>query len=860
MSVVSAGPDPHRVFDMGDLARELDLLRRRAALGSRKARISLADLAKLVELPRSTLHTYLSGLTLAAAEVLDRIVIALGASPVEQAQWSEAWYRVSAHQHVERRAASARVPRQLPADTVAFTGREEALVELDDLLDTGGTVVISAIAGTAGVGKTALAVHWGHRVADRFPDGQLYVNLRGYDPGEPVRPALALGGFLRALGVPEGEVPQDTAEAAALYRTLLAERRMLVVLDNARSPEQVRDLLPGTAQSFVLVTSRDALGGLVVRDGARRVVLDLMRPTESIALLRSLIGERVDAEPDVARLLAEQCARLPLALRIAAEIVRNRPDAKLAEVLDDLRDERRRLDLLDVDGDARTAVRAVFCWSYRQLPDDDARLFRLLGVQPGQDIGELAAAALLGTGVPEVLDALERLTRAHLVDRTPDGRYSMHDLLRTYAAELAAMNPAELRTALTRLFDHYRHGAAVAMDELYPTERDHRPRIEAPRWTPPADARSWLDGELRNLLAAVGHTAAHGWPAHATDLATTLWRHLDTGSHNSEGLVAHRAALRAARELRDQSAEADALSHLGMVHRAAGEYAESLDCAQRALAIRQALGDSAGEVHELNSLGMVYDCLGRYADSVDQHQRAILIRRRLGDVRGEGVNLLNLGVTQVITGSYDDAESGLRRALRIFREVGDQLGEAHALCNLGRVHQRQHRTVQAMDLHRQALAAYRERGSRYGEAFALNNLGIGHRELGDHDDAVSHHQQALDLAIDIDERGLQLEVFNDFGVTLLAVGRIEESRSRHEAARVLAAKGDHKYDHACALRGIADALCALGDPDQARAHWELALEAFTELGVPQAEEMRQVVIGRTGRAAHGSRHPVPPRP
>jgi DNA-binding SARP family transcriptional activator len=344
------------------------------------------------------------------------------------------------------------VPRELPADVDRFTGRSAELAALDQLLaadrdatKAAGAALICVVAGTAGVGKTALAVHWGHRVREAFPGGQLYVDLRGYDPGEPVTGASALGGFLRALGVAARDIPADVGQRAACYRSLLDGRRALVVLDNAASVEQVRPLLPGTPSCVVVVTSRDSLAGLVARHGARRLGLDLLPAGDAIGLLLELVGDRVAADPVAAATLAAQCARLPLALRVAAELAAARPDMDLAELAHELADEQRRLDLLDAGGDPRTAVRAVFSWSYRRLPADAARAFRLIGLHPGPDLDTFAAAALTGTSAQHAADLLRQLARGHLIHRAAPGRYAMHDLLRAYAAGAAGARPEEAR-------------------------------------------------------------------------------------------------------------------------------------------------------------------------------------------------------------------------------------------------------------------------------------------------------------------------------------------------------------------------------------------------------------------------------
>ncbi len=347
------------------------------------------------------------------------------------------------------------LPAQLPADVPAFTGRQQELRQLDRLLadaagagagDPGGppgTVTSAVVSGTAGVGKTALAIRWAHRVHGTFPDGQLYVDLRGYDPEQPVAPADALAGFLDALGVPAEDIPQAVDDRAARYRTETAGRRMLVVLDNAATVDQVRPLLPGAPTCFVLVTSRHSLPGLVARHGAVRVELDLLPLTDATTLLSRLLGARGAAEPAAVVTLAQQCARLPLALRVAAELAAARPAVPLSQIVAELADHRRRLDLLDAGGDRYTAVRAVFSWSYRSLPAKAAQAFRLLGAHPTPELDPLSAAKVIRTSVDRARQLLDQLASVHLIQHTKRhptdaGRYGMHDLLRAYAAQLAS--------------------------------------------------------------------------------------------------------------------------------------------------------------------------------------------------------------------------------------------------------------------------------------------------------------------------------------------------------------------------------------------------------------------------------------
>ncbi|MFI7673839.1 ATP-binding protein [Actinophytocola sp. NPDC049390] len=838
-------PDPEAVADLAGLAGALDALRRRAARGTGKNRVSLHDLARMTGLPRSTVHTYVSGKALPAVDVLDRVVMALGVPPEELAAWSEAWYRVSAGRERRRDAAPSYVPRQLPPDVPGFVGRHDKLVALDGLLPgpsgtTSTSVIVSAIAGTAGVGKTALAVHWARRVADGFPDGQLHLNLRGYDVEAPMRPEEALGRLLRALGVAVADLPAARDERAALFRSVVAGKRYLVLLDNARSSEQVRDLLPGEPGCLTVITSRDALTGLVARDGARRVDLDLLPLADAVALVRLMIGERVGDEPAAAAELAQACARLPLALRVAGEYVRSRPGVTLADAVAELRDERRRLSVLDADGDDRTAIRAVFSWSYRALADGPARLFRLLGAHPGTDVDLYAAAALVGSDLATTTALLDELVRANLVTSAGVGRHTMHDLLTGYALDLTGHErPAE---PLQRLLRYYSYAAMVAMDTLYPAETDRRPRIEPPEGTAVPDlgtsgqARVWLETERANLLAMVRLAGERGWTRWIGELAGTLWRELDAQSHTEDALAMHHLALSVAEASGDVAAQADALRNLSTVYRAAGHYTESLDYAERCVALRHRLGDEKGEAAAHNSVGIVAGLLGRMDDAVAAYQRSLALRRATGDVRGEAAVLLNLAVTTMRTDVLDGTEEHLTRAQALFREIGDRLGEGHALNNLGGLYRALGRYDTAREHHEQALAVYREIGARDGHVDAMNGIAQDLAGAGRFAEALGYFEQALELG-DNGHHGILNDIHNSMGETLIGLGRLREARHHHETARTLATNAGDRLEQARALAGIAQTL-ADEDPAGARQLWTSALALYEDLRLPQAEHVR----------------------
>jgi tetratricopeptide (TPR) repeat protein len=747
------------------------------------------------------------------------------------------------------------VPRQLPADVYGFTGRRTELRHLDQLLggeydpdpapkevlgpwvvdpsgarplsavpaatpalerrttDAPPPVVIVAICGTAGVGKTALAVHWAHRLRARFPAGQLYVNLRGHDDGQPMSAGDALARLLAALGVPSDEIPLDLDERAARYRTELTDRAMLVVLDNAASVEQVRPLLPGTAPGMALVTSRDTLAGLVALHGARRLALEPLPPADAVSLLRLLIGGRADAEPQAVAELAEQCARLPLPLRIAAELAGSRPDDLLTDLVDELADHRRRVRLLDTGGDPRGAVRTVFSWSYRHLAPADAVLFRRLGLHPGADISGYAAAALAGLDVPRAERVLAVLARAHLIQSTGRSRWVMHDLLRAYAAELCgAEDPEPVRaSALTRLLDHYLASAAVAMDALYPAERHHRPVVRRPDADdrvpiPPVDdrdvARDWLDRERASLVAICGFAAAQGWPAYAVSLSNTLYRYLESG-HHLDALDIHTHALDAARRCGDEGGQAHALTSLGAVHRLRGRYADAIEHHERALAMHHRSGDRYGQARTRSNLGIVYERLGQRDPAIAHQRQALDLYGRLGDRYGEAGALTNLGNVYSELGRYEEAAELLGRSLGLFQVLGDRVGEAIGLCNLGDVQRELGRYDEAAATLRRSLGLFREAGHRNGEATALSNLGRVNTSLGRYDLAAEELGQALGWFQETGHRYGEASVLNNLGDVRYAGGHLAEAGARYRVALAIAVETGDRDEQARAHLGLA---------------------------------------------------------
>ena len=741
-----------------------------------------------------------------------------------------------------------RSPAQLPADMHLFTGRKEELTQLDRLLATDGredaagsgstSVPMVAISGTAGVGKTGLAVRWAHQNAGRFPDGQLYVDLRGYDLDQPASPADALTGFLYALGVPKTEIPDELADQAARYRTEVAGRRILIVLDNARTVEQVRPLLPGSPTCVVLVTSRDSLSGLVSRHGAGRLDLDLLPLADSRSLLRQLIGQRVDAEPAAAADLAHLCARLPLALRVAAEFAASRPSVSLAELVVELNDEQRRLDLLDGAGDPRTGVDAVFSWSYRALPADVARFFRLLSLHPGQDLEPYAAAALCETSPETATRALVLLARAHLVQPADTGRYGIHDLLRAYARRLTARHDLEedRRAATTRLIAFYLDAASAAMDILHPPDvpfpgRQATPGPALPPLGDTQTAHEWLDSERNNIGATCADAGTIGWGRCAIGLATTLARLLSTGDLATDA----RALDRQARRAGDRRGEARARSNLGLVYCHLGHYAEAAVQQLAARHFAQEITDSAGVGMAEYGLGLVHWHLGEYERAAEAYEISAVNFSESGTKRGVGHALHGLGMVRWRQGQAVAAAALHNRALALFRKGADPGGEGFALHGLGLLHAQEGRPTQAADHYQRALGLFSRNGLRAGEPVALLGLAMVTSSAAKVAPAADLFAQALSLFRQVGDRAGEAEALNALATAALDQGLPDHAEASHQHALSIAVAIGHPYEQARAYDGLAAVSTMRRAPEDARRRWELALEVYKRLNLPEAE-------------------------
>ncbi|MFG3408713.1 BTAD domain-containing putative transcriptional regulator [Streptomyces sp. NPDC048142] len=696
----------------------------------------------------------------------------------------------------------------LPYDVPDFTGRED---ELDGLIrlwsgNSGGVVTISAIDGMAGVGKTTLAVHAGHRLAGHFPDGQLFIDLQAHTAGQtPLDAGTALEVLLGQLGVPAPHIPATVADRAALWRSELSGRRVLAVLDNALGADQIRPLLPGASRALILITSRRRLTDL---DGAHAMSLDVLPAADAVELFTAIVGERAAAEPLAVLDVLQLCGFLPLAVRISAARLRHRPRWTVAHLAGRLRDQRRRLAELAT---SERGVAAAFTLSYQQLTSDQQRMFRLLGLQPGRDISPEAAAALADLSPEQAETLLEDLLDAHVLTQHQFGRYTFHDLLREHALATAAAHepPDARREALGRLFHHYLHTASTAVDHLYPEGKNRRPRIPTPDnpASPPqgeAEAITWLDSERANLMATGQYAAEHDWLPHTGQLAATLHRYLLGHAHQADALTLHGLALRAGRRSGDAAAEAHTLLDLGEVH---------------------------------------FWWHGAYEQAAEHYRQALGLARGIADPGAEARAWHNLGTLSTRRREYDRARDHYTQSLVLFRELGDRSGEARCMAGLGVIHERQGRYEDAHEHHRQALHVHHETGSRIGETVVLNNIGLLYQRQGRYDEARQHHRRALELSRRFDFPGDEAESLNALAEAARSMGDLARAAAEHDTALTLAREFSYRPEQARAHDGLARVHRDLGRIDLAHDHARQALDLYTVLALPEAEEIRTFLTG-----------------
>jgi DNA-binding SARP family transcriptional activator len=712
-------------------------------------------------------------------------------------------------------------PAQLPAPPRHFTGRSLELAELDTLLAAGSgdqTPVIATVVGPAGVGKTALAVRWATAVRARFPDGQLYLNLRGFALDAPLRPIDGLGLLLRALGVPAERIPVDLDEAAAAYRSLLADRRMLVLLDNAADVDHVRPLLPGGSTSAVVVTSRNRLGGLTAVEGAHRLTLTPLPPDEAEALLRRVVGAaRVDAEPTATAQLAEVCGRLPLALRVAAANLGEDTAGTIGDHVGRLRSGR--LAALSVDDDSHATVRVALDVSYLRLPADARRVFGLLSLAPGGDVGVLGAAALAGATPDEARRIVEILSEAHLLDEPRPGRHTMHDLVRLYAAErLDADQSVEDRgAAVDRLLDWYR-AVADTVCRLGTPYRE-RPTL-APRQAP---AASTVPARLETALALLDDERA--------GLAAVTKLALDRGDDGATWHLAH--LLAAYFQMR-------------------GDGPDSIAVYEHGLAAAQRAGDPSGAASLHNSLGVGHGVLRRWAASTDHLLQARDFRRDTGDQDGEARVLLNLGVVLMGQGHFDEALRAYHRSLTLSAPLGQFRRVANLWNNIGMVYLHRRDFESAVEHPTRALELFRQQGDRYGEGTALDTLGRVYAAMDDLDTALRHFTDALRAMRETGYGEAEGETLGNIGAIHLRRGDVGAAIEHLQSAARCHRGVDDAHRESVVRRQLAEAHLAGGD--QAAALSELDVAQTLRTRIPDAAEeaeLRRVIAA----AAHASVEP-----
>jgi DNA-binding SARP family transcriptional activator/Tfp pilus assembly protein PilF len=659
------------------------------------------------------------------------------------------------------------VPRQLPAPPRSFAGRARELTELGTMLDAqpdrAATLVVSAIGGAGGIGKTWLALRWAHENLLRFPDGQFFVNLRGFDPGgEPVPTAVALRGFLDALGVPSTAIPADPDAQAALYRSLMAGRRMLIVLDNARDSTHVLALLPGTGTCTVLITSRHHLAGLFAGHGARPLALDVLPDREARLVLTEHLGrQRVAAEPDAVDAILHSCAGLPLALGIVAARAATRPDQPLAALAGELRDASTRLDALDA-GELAVNLRAVLYCSCQALPSSVARVFRLLGLAPGADISLPAVASLTALAVGEARTIVRQLVSGHLLQEHTPGRFRMHDLVRLYAAEQARGidSAQERRAAAHRLLDHYLHTAYTAAVRLNP----HRLLITldpagsgvTPENVADLDqAMAWFTAEHSVLLAAVDEAAENGFDTHTWQLAWSLANFLERRGYWHDQVATQRAALAATLRLSDDAAQAQAHRGLANAYALVGEQDTAHTHLRQALSLFADLDDRQGEAHTHIGIGWLMGRQGRFGEALGNAQRALDLYVIADDRSGQANALNNIGWYHAKLGDYRQTLVRCQQALAVYRELGNRFGEAEAWDSLGYAYHHLGHHEQAIACYQRALALFQDLGGRNAEADVLTHLGDSQQAAGDPHAARRSWQEALDILTQLGHSGAE---------------------------------------------------------------------------------------------------------
>jgi len=736
----------------------------------------------------------------------------------------------------------AAATRTLPRDIAAFTGRDYELAQLVRAVTgeagSGGVVGIHAIGGMAGIGKTTFAVHAAHRLAPRFPDGQIFLPLHGHTPGQrPVDPADALASLLQTAGVAAQQVPAGLEARVRLWRDHLAGQRLLIVLDDAIGHEQVRPLLPGTAGSLVLITSRRRLTAL---EDAQAISLDILAADEAVELLIRLAARPGlnPGDPAVDE-ITQLCGYLPLAVGMLAMQLRHHPAWTAADLAADLASARDRLELMRAEN---LSVAAAFDLSYQDLTPDQQRLFRRLGLHPGTDFDAYAAAALDGTELSAARRHLEALYDQNLLAEPARGRYRLHDLIREHARALAATDPAAERdAALVRLLDYYLHTARAASRHFTRRTPPGVPAVavaapvNAPDLAQRSDAVSWMEAERLNLHAAAGYAALNGRLGYATETSAAMHGFLRSQGHWDQALTLHQAVLAAARQAGDRLAEAGALTDLGDMQRLTADFPAAAVSLTRAAELFHERGDLLGEAGALTELGVVQRYTVEYPAATASLSLALDLYRQGGDRLGQASAMTELGAAQYLTGDLRPAVTTLTQAIELCRQVGNRLVEASALDHLGVVQRATGDYLAATASHQQALELHRSLGNRNGEAIALNQLGIAKQATGDYLGALASHEQALALYRSLGNRFGEAIALNDLGVVQRATRDLAAAAVSHEQALALHRSLGNRFGEAGALNDLAVAAYLSGDYAAAKAGLGRALDLYRGLGARVGE-------------------------
>jgi tetratricopeptide (TPR) repeat protein/transcriptional regulator with XRE-family HTH domain len=751
-------------------------------------------------------------------------------------------------------AFAAAATRSLPRDIAAFTGRQAELARLiggiDALAAAGGVVSIHAVGGMAGVGKTTFAVHAAHRLAGAFPDGQFFLPLHAHTAGHrPVDPADALASLLLTAGVAAAQIPPGLDARAGRWRDQVADKKILLLLDDAVSHEQIRPLLPGSGGSLVLVTSRRRLSAL---DETTAISLDTLPPGEAAGLLVRLAGRAglSPADPAVAE-LTRLCGYLPLAIGMVARQLHHHPAWSLGRRAAELAAAVDRLELMATEN---LSVAAAFNLSYADLTPGQQRLFRRLGLHPGTDIDGYAAAALDGTDLAAACLGLEALYDQYLIAEPAQGRYRMHDLIREHARALAGrLDPDDDRDGATaRLLDYYQHTAARAgallASQTRPAPAPAGGAVPAavPGLAGPEQALEWARAERASLLACLDYAIGTGQHARVIALTAGLAGLLRRDGPWADAITRHTAAVQAARHLGDRLGQAGALTDLGDVRWITGDYPAAAQVLEQALGLYRDLGDRLGQANALSNLGVARSLTGDYPAAARAYDRALGIFRDLGDRLGQANALRYLGMARRMTGDYPAAAQVLEQALGLYRDLGDRLGQAWALTFLGPVRRATGDYPAAAQAYERALGIFRDLGDRLGQAWVLRYLGVLRRMTGDYPAAAQAQQQALGILRDIGNRGGQGEALNETGTLHRISGDLAQAEGCHQQALDLARAIASPWDEAHALAGLGRCALAAGHATQAGVLLRQALEIFQRIGAPDAPDLLAELDALTG--------------